>query len=44
MNIIKQMDADVLIHVIIQVLTQHGPLPIGEIGKQLQVTTGNPGP
>ena len=37
------MDADVLIHLVIQILTHHGPLPIGEIGKQLQTKTGNTG-
>ena len=26
-----------------QVLQQHGALPIGEIGKQLQIKTGNSG-
>ena len=37
------MDADILIHKIIQVFNKLGPLPVGEIGKQLQIVTGNPG-
>jgi len=36
-----KLNADVIIHLVIQILTQHGPLPIGEIGKQLQLKTGN---
>jgi hypothetical protein len=38
-----KLNADVIIHLVIQILTQHGPLPIGEIGKQLQLKTGNAG-
>lgn len=37
-----KITAESIINLVIQVLNQYGPLPIGEIGKQLQTKTGNP--
>ncbi len=33
---------DAVAKLIVHIIEQHGPLPIGEIGKLLQEATGNP--
>eukprot|EP01038_Epipyxis_sp_PR26KG_P005058 gene5058-7060_t len=39
----EKVQENTLLNLTLQVLNQHGPTPIGEVGKQLQVITGNPG-
>ena len=40
---LRQITTETIISLVKQVLQQHGALPIGEIGKQLQIKTGNSG-
>lgn len=38
----NQITPEALISMVVHVLEMKGPLPVGEIGKQLQEATGNP--
>ena len=37
------MTEESIINLIVQIILRHGTIPIGEIGKQMQLTTQNPG-
>ncbi len=38
-----QLTPETIAQLVTQVLRQHGPLPVGEVGKQLQVLSGDSG-
>jgi len=37
------MTEESIINLVEQIILRHGTIPIGEIGKQMQLTTQNPG-
>ncbi len=37
------MTEESIINLVEQIIRRHGTIPIGEIGKQMQLTTQNPG-
>ena len=40
---VLKMTEESIINLVEQIILRHGTIPIGEIGKQMQLTTQNPG-